>query len=130
MRKLKHIENQQELGFSSTNQKVDAIDQKEVTKEKRRNSRYRRAKCSCGRRMEIHMPRTTHDGRMCPKCGKKALTCHFCNEIICEWKAGRPNTELEYMPTSCPNCNAILQMIDSRPNDGLNPIIIPLKPLV
>lgn len=105
---------QQELWSIKTNKitKEDVIDQKEAKKEQRRDSKYRRTKCPCGRRMEVHMPRTTHDGRICPRCRKKAITCHFCNKIICDWEGGKPNTELEYMPKICPNCKAILKMVD------------------
>jgi hypothetical protein len=105
---------QQKLWSTETNiNKEDAIDHKEVKKEQRRTNKYKTSKCPCGKNMIIQMPRTTHDGRTCIGCGKRVLTCHFCNKIICDWldESKQPNDELTYMPNICPHCKAILMMV-------------------
>jgi hypothetical protein len=65
---------------------------------------------SCGqKKLRAILLRTTHDGRLCDECGKAAVTCHYCWKPVCDWEQGPPNSELEYMPTACPNCGNILQ---------------------
>jgi hypothetical protein len=66
--------------------------------------------CTCkdGKLVSTY-PRTTHDGRVCDKCKKAVLTCFWCLGIICDWQQGEENSELEYMPYSCPHCGVILK---------------------
>ena len=64
----------------------------------------------CGKKKLLAtLLRTTHDGRICEVCGYAAVTCHQCYDIICDWEQGPPNSELHYMPISCPHCGTILQ---------------------
>lgn len=67
---------------------------------------------SCGKKkLETSMPRTTHDGRICKECGKAFLTCHYCVKVVCDWLQGPPNSELKYMPQSCPVCGILLKCL-------------------
>jgi len=73
--------------------------------------------CPCGKkearkkaRLTIIMAKTTYDGRYCPSCGRAVITCHWCHGVVCDWKQGKPNSELAYIPKTCPNCGVLINL--------------------
>ena len=71
-----------------------------------------RIPCPCGGKLAITYARTCFDGRVCEKCDKAVLTCHWCHGIVCEWTQGPSLSEYEYIPHSCPNCGSLMYMRD------------------